>query len=262
MAVKSKSKRQSKKAVAGRSVAKKSAAKKAKSAAEQAIVRKPTPAQVKALARVIETDAHVLEGMQELRRICPVMRKIHDLAGDPPLRRREPGFEGLLRIIVAQQLSVASAAAIWTKFENVLQPMTAQALLGLTDEQLRAAGMSRPKMKTLRAVAQAVADGLDLEKLAHIDEEVARAQLVAVSGIGPWTADIFLMFCLGRADVFAPGDLALQVAAQIAMSLDERPSIKEMAEIAERWSPWRGVAARMLWSYYKVAKASKSGLPV
>jgi DNA-3-methyladenine glycosylase II len=114
----------------------------------------------------------------------------------------------------------------------------------------------------MRAVAAAVEGGLDLAALSVIDEMAAREQLLAISGIGPWTADIYLMFCAGRADVFAPGDLALQVAAQMAMELDERPGPQALAEIAERWSPWRGVAARMLWAYYKLARQSTSGAPV
>ena len=108
------------------------------------------------IARVIESDVDVADGMRALRRACPIMRKIHDLAGDPPLRRREPGFEGLLRIVTAQQLSVASANAIWAKFEKAVVPMDAAALLACTDDQLRAAGMSRPKIKTLRAISQAI----------------------------------------------------------------------------------------------------------
>ena len=213
--------------------------------------------------RVIADETDIVAGMRALRRKCRHMRRIHDLAGDPPLRRREPGFEGLARIIVGQQVSVASANAIWARFVTVVQPMTATTVLTLDDAALKTAGLSRPKMRTLRAVANAIAEqGLDLEALATASEGEIRQRLTAVNGIGPWTADVFLMFCMGRVDVFAPGDLALQVAAQMAMGLAERPSIDELAEIAERWRPWRGVAARMLWAYYSYAKDSKSGVPV
>ena len=198
-----------------------------------------------------------------LRRKCEHMRRIHDLAGDPPLRRREAGFEGLARIVVGQQVSVASANAIWGRFAEAVQPMTVERITCLDDPVLLAVGLSRPKVRTLRAITDAVMrGGLDLEGFGTVADAEVREKLIAVSGIGPWTADLFLMFCLGRADVFAPGDLALQVAAQMAMGLDARPSPVEMQTIAERWSPWRGVAARMLWAYYKVAKDAKSGVPV
>ena len=105
-------------------------------------------------------------------------------------------------------------------------------------------------------------DGLDFAALEHAADDEVHARLTKVSGIGPWTADIYLMFCLGRADAFAAGDLALQVAAQLAMNLEQRPGANELGEIAERWRPWRAVAARLLWSYYRVNKATKSGMPV
>jgi len=211
---------------------------------------------------IIVTDADVKRGIKALRRKCVHMRAMHDLAGYPPLRRREPGFEGLARIIVGQQLSVASAAAIWTRFETTVQPMGAATLAGMHDDVLRGAGLSRPKIRTLRAMSDAVLGGLDLEHLEGMSDDEVHAALTGISGIGPWTADIFLMFCLGRADAFASGDLALQVAAQMAMGLDARPTAIELLEIAERWRPWRGVAALVLWHYYKAAKAAKSGIPV
>ncbi len=212
---------------------------------------------------MIETEVDVRAGIEALRRSCEVVRKMHDLAGDPPLRRQLSGFPGLARIIIGQQVSVASASAIWSRFSTAVQPMSAQAMLSKTDDDLRAAGLSRPKVRTFRAIAQAMSDGLDLDALALIDEADARAQLIAISGVGPWTADVYLMFCLGRADVFAAGDLALQAAAQLAMGLDARPKADELAEIAAaRWKPWRAVAARMLWHYYAATKAPKSGQPV
>jgi DNA-3-methyladenine glycosylase II len=211
---------------------------------------------------VIETVDDVARGMKALRRACPVMRRIHDVAGDPPLRRRDGGLAGLARIVVGQQVSVASAEAIWGRFETVFTPLSAARLTAAGDADFRAAGLSAPKIRTLRAIAAAMDAGLDLDALSTIEEAEARARLTAVSGIGPWTADIYLMFCVGRADVFAPGDLALQVAWQWAAGLDERPDAKAMAEIAERWRPWRGVAARMLWAFYAHEKKHRSGLPV
>ncbi len=212
---------------------------------------------------VIVTDDDVRSGIKALRRKCAIVRRMHDAAGDPPLRRREAGFEGLARIIVGQQLSVASATAIWTRTFAAVQPFDAPTLLALPEPELRAAGLSRGKIKTLHAMAREVADsGLDLARLDHLSNADVHAALTRISGVGPWTADVFLMFCIGRADVFAPGDLALQIAAQLAMDLEERPSAKDLAAIAERWKPWRGVAARLLWAYYKVLKDAKSGAPV
>lgn len=212
---------------------------------------------------IIETDDHVRAGVRALRRKCPILRHAHDFAGDPPLRRREPGFEGLARIIVGQQLSIASAAAIWGRFEEALRPLSAHKVLKASDEVLRAAGLSGGKVKTLRAISAAVKSGaLDLDALETAPEAIVHESLRQVSGIGPWTADIYLMFCLGRADAFAAGDLALQIAAAIAAKQGERLSLAELEEMAERWRPWRGVAARLLWAYYAAVKAQKSGAPV
>lgn len=214
-----------------------------------------SPSRRPAAAVIISCEDDIRRGVRSLRRRCAIMRRVHDAAGDPPLRRRAPGFAGLARIIVGQQLSVASAAAIWARCEASIQPMTADTVRALGDDQLRAAGLSRPKIRTLRAAAAAVADdGLDLENAHTLSDEQLRAALTAVSGIGPWTADIFAMFCLGRADAFAPGDLALQVAAQHAFALDARPDPAALEGLAEAWRPWRSVAARLLWSYYGVLK--------
>ncbi len=205
--------------------------------------------------RLIVLDDDIADGIRALRRKCAFIRKMHDVAGDPPLRRRDPGFEGLAQIVVSQQLSVASATAIWNRFAALVQPMEAGALLATSDEELRSAGLSRPKVRTLRAVSSAVAlEGLALDRLDGASDQAVHEALTAVSGIGPWTADIFLLFCLGRADAFAAGDLALQEAARMALELEQRPSATELLEIAERWRPWRGVAARMLWTYYKAVK--------
>ncbi len=184
-----------------------------------------------------------------------IIGELIEIGGAPPLRRQEPGFVGLTRIIVSQQVSTASANAIFKRVETILAPLGAQSLLAADDEKLRACGLSSPKMRALRALAQAVArDGLDLTGLAALDAEAAHRTLVAVKGIGPWTADIFLLFCLGHPDAFPAGDLALQVAAKLALGLEARPDARRLEEIAERWRPLRGVAARMLWAYYRVAR--------
>jgi DNA-3-methyladenine glycosylase II len=178
-----------------------------------------------------------------------------EVGGPPPLRRREPGFAGLAAIIVSQQLSVASAGAITARLEAALAPLSAEATLAAGEPALRACGLSGPKIRALTAAAEAVArGGLDLAALAHAPAEDAHRALVAVKGIGPWTADIFLLFCLGHPDAFPAGDLALQEAARLALGLKRRPDARKLERIAERWRPYRGVAARMLWAYYRVAK--------
>jgi DNA-3-methyladenine glycosylase II len=221
------------------------------------------PPAIKRVYRLIETEDDVRTGVRSLRRKCPILRRAHDLAGDPPLRRNVSGFEGLARIIVGQQLSVASATAIWGRFEQTLRPLTAARVLKASDDVLRSAGLSGGKIRTLRAISTAVSSRqLDLVALDHAPDLLVHEALRQVSGIGPWTADIYLMFCLGRADAFASGDLALQIAAAMAAEQGERLSLAELEEMSERWRPWRGVAARLLWHYYKAAKAQRSGAPV
>ena len=210
--------------------------------------------------QVIDTLNDIEAGMRALQRNCPHMRRAAALAGMPPLRRHVGGFEGLARIVVGQQVSVAAANAIWARVAAGVQPMTPERMAALSEADLRACGLSRPKIVTLAKLAgHLAADGNWLPELQGADDETVRARLVALPGIGPWTADIYLMFCLGRADSFAPGDLALQVAAHKLMALDARPTPDELAAIAaERWRPWRGVAARMLWAYYAHEKRANA----
>lgn len=212
---------------------------------------------------IITCEDDIARGVRSLRRRCAIMRRVHKAAGDPPLRLREPGFQGLARIVVGQQLSVASAGAIWAKCTAAIHPMSAAEVARLDDAALKACGLSAPKVRTLRAVARAVLDdGLDLEGAGALPEEALREALISIHGVGPWTADIFQMFCLGRADAFAPGDLALQIAAQYAFELDDRPSAAELEALAEVWRPWRSVSARLLWAYYAVVKQGRSGIGV
>jgi DNA-3-methyladenine glycosylase II len=190
------------------------------------------------------------------------MRRAHKAAGEPPLRRDPGGFQGLCHIVVGQMVSLASANAIWSRLTARLDAFEADRLLALSEEDLRAAGLSGAKIRTLRSIAAAAESGaLDFARLESEDDEEVRERLTAIAGIGPWTADIYLLFCLGRADAFAPGDLALQVAAAELMALGGRPSPKAFESLAERWRPWRGVAARQLWAYYRVIKG-RSGQPL
>lgn len=214
-------------------------------------------------AGLIACDDDLRSAIRVLRRRCPDMRRLHDLVGDPPLRRYPPGLEGLARIVVGQQLSVASAEAIWARTRTTIAPFTAETVLALDEATLQSAGLSRPKIRTLKALAGTIADRrIDIAALATLPDEEVHAALVAVPGIGPWTADIFLMFCAGRADAWASGDLALQIAVQIMRKGDERPSAEELASLAERWRPYRAVAALLLWSYYKIARNGRAGVPV
>ena len=195
-----------------------------------------------------------------LRKDPELVGRLLDVGGPTPLRRRDPGFAGLAAIIVSQQVSVASASAILARLEARIAPLEAARLAAATDEDLRGCGLSAPKIRALRAAAEAVAAGsLDLEGLAAFDAGDAHDALMTVKGVGPWTADIFLLFCLGHPDAFPAGDLALQEAAKLALSLKARPDAARLERIAERWRPWRGVAARMLWAYYRAAKA-RSGM--
>jgi DNA-3-methyladenine glycosylase II len=212
--------------------------------------------------RIITTEADIRAGVKALRRKCATMRHVHDTAGDPPLRRRPAGFEGLARIIVGQQLSIASAAAIWERATAACRPFEPATMLGLSEAALAGVGLSRPKIRTLRAIAAACSNGLDLAALGEASDAEIHAALTEVVGIGPWTADIYIMFCLGRADAWAPGDLALQLAMQRAMALAERPDKEAMLSLAERWRPWRAVAARLLWAYYAAMKSKGTAVPV
>jgi DNA-3-methyladenine glycosylase II len=197
----------------------------------------------------ITTADDIRVGALKLRKLCPVMRRVHDLVGDPAPRRHAPGFAGLARVVVGQQLSEASARAIWTRTALAVDPFEADILLAMDVAALRAAGLSQGKIRTLRAAAEAVVSGaLSFDRRVPVDD--LRERLLAISGIGPWTADIYTLFCLGHADGFAAGDLALQVAAQRAFALEARPSAGELEMLAERWRPWRGVAALLLWAFY------------
>ena len=202
------------------------------------------------VGRIIQTEACVAEGAAWLA--AQDARFAYALAqtGPLPLRRRADGFAGVLYAIVGQQVSVASARAIWARLEGsglTNQTTMAQA----SDEALRSAGLSRQKARYGRSLAQA---GLDFTALRVLPDDEVVATLIKVPGIGVWTAEIYAMFALGRADVFAPGDLALQVAAQALFALPSRPTERALRAMSAQWSPWRAVAARALFSYYHVLK--------
>ena len=179
----------------------------------------------------------------------------------PALRRRAAGFEGLVGIVVSQQVSTASATAIFRRLQDKPGAFDAAAVHAASDEDLKLCGLSAPKLKTLRALAEAHTSGvLDFERLAGMDAEAAHAELCALRGIGPWTADVFLLFCLGHADAWPAGDLALQEAVKLVLGLDARPDAKAMAALGDRWRPLRGVAAHCLWAYYGATRKVRTTL--
>ena len=183
-------------------------------------------------------------------------------AGPVPLRRRAHGLPGLARIIVGQQLSIASAEAIWNRFEPAFPGCPADAIAAASDDALRATGLSAPKIRTLRAVVGApVSTGSTSTALAGMAAADAHGRLTAIKGIGPWTADIYLLFCLGHADIFPAGDLALRNAVAAAFKLEPPVPVDVVNGIAARWSPWRGVAARLFWAYYRATR-QKAAVPV
>lgn len=202
------------------------------------------------VGRIIETEACVAEGAAWLAGHEPRFDRALELTGPLPLRRRSDGFEALFGAIVSQQVSVAAADAIWGRLQiaGLVQP---DAVLAAQDEDLRAAGLSRQKVRYAKALA---GSGVDYAALRHAPTEEVVQELVAVPGIGRWTAEIYAMFSLGRADVFAPADLALQEATRLLFDLPARPREAELRRMAENWSPWRSVAAVLLWAYYRVEK--------
>ncbi|AGT09136.1 DNA-3-methyladenine glycosylase family protein [Paracoccus aminophilus] len=200
--------------------------------------------------RRIETEADLAEGSAFLAGVCPVMARIIPAVGPLPLRRRADGFPAILDAVISQQISTAAAAAIAGRMAAAGLE-TEAALRAASDEDLRLVGLSRPKQKYLRGIAEA---RLDWGALRDLPDEEVIAQLTALPGIGRWTADIYLKFALGRADAFAAGDLALAEAARVLYELPARPGPKALTELATPWRPWRSVAARVLWSYYRQIK--------
>lgn len=211
--------------------------------------------------RIIASEDDIAEGLTALAKRDRRLKKVISLAGPVPLRRRPAGFAGLARIVIGQQVSIASAEAIWNRFISAFPDCPADVIGAASDAMLRAPGLSAAKTRTLRAVAAACRDGLDLIGLADLPTEEARRRLTAIKGVGPWTADIYLLFCLGHADIFPGGDLALRNAVADAFRRPAPLPVDEMMDIAAKWSPWRGVAARLFWAYYR-ARRDRTALPV
>ena len=200
--------------------------------------------------RIIIAPTCVAEGAQWLATAEPRFVEALKLSGALPLWRRPDGFAQLLSAIVSQQISVAAANAIWGRMRDA-RLTGSNKIRWASDEALHAAGLSRQKIRYARALADA---RINYTALRDAPSDVVIATLTEVPGIGVWTAEIYAMFSLGRADVFAPGDLALQEASRLLFELPDRPSERVLRQMAEGWSPWRAVAARLLWAYYKITK--------
>lgn len=207
-------------------------------------------------------EAEIAQARERLATVCPVMRAAHAATPAISWRIRPGGFAGLTRMIVEQQVSVASAAAIWRRVEEGLGEITPAAILARDDEALRSLGLSRPKVRYVRGLAEAVAGGtLDFGRLAHLSDVEATAALTELMGVGAWTAETFLMFCYGRRDMFPAADVALQEAHRAASGAQARLSAAALSERALAWRPDRSTAAQLLWAYYGVLRGRISAAP-
>ena len=203
----------------------------------------------------LDSVAAIATHIDALVDIDPRLGPVRDFAGKVPPRVNKRGFAGMAKVICGQQVSVASANAIWGRFELLPGALDPNTYLSLTEEQVRATGFSGGKFRTVRAIAEAVAGGtLDFDHIETLPAEEAVQYLVAHKGIGPWTAEVYLMFCAGHPDVFPAGDLALLKAVQHGLGLDARPAIKDMIGIAAGWTPHRSAAALLFWRYFAVMR--------
>ncbi len=207
--------------------------------------------------------ASLARGVKTLSEIDPDLARVARAYGVPPMWPREEGFATLVLTILEQQVSLASALAAFERLRAAAAPwpLTPENFLAFDDAQLRAFGFSRQKALYCRLVARdTLAGGLDFDELASLDDDAARTRLVGLKGVGPWTAEVYLLRALLRADAWPAGDLALQVAAQELKRLPSRPVTAELEALGEAWRPWRAVAARLLWLYYLETRGRSSAL--
>jgi DNA-3-methyladenine glycosylase II len=203
----------------------------------------------------LNSQSDLEDAIRALLKQDPRLRPVFDVAGMPALRRREPGFAGLAHIVCGQQLSTASAAAIWGRLTAAFDPLDHDSLRRARADRLGRLGLSAAKIRTLKNLAREIAaERVNLDVLANEDADAAHHTLVSLHGIGPWTADVYLLFCLGHGDAWPAGDLAVQEAVKLGLGLRTRPTAKEMAPLAEPWRPMRGAAAHLWWSYYRAIK--------
>lgn len=204
--------------------------------------------------------AQLTRAVKALARRCEIMHAAHKSVGVPDWRVRPGGYAGLARIIAYQQLSTKAAGTIWGRVETLLGKVTSANVLAADIDALRACGMSRPKISHIRSIATAIEDGsLNLRRVARASDVGAQAELTAVKGVGPWTADIYLMSALGRWDVFPHADIGLSEAYRMISGERKRHPPKKFLKTGERWRPYRGVAAHLLWSYINQARDAQRG---
>lgn len=214
------------------------------------------------MSTFLHSQAELEAALAHLIIADPRLRPIAEKAGAFQLRRRDGGFAGLCAIICGQQLSTASAAAIRNRLFAAFDPFHHDAVRTARTDKLKRLGLSASKIKAIKAIATAISSSqIDLNAIANLPADQAHEALVKLHGIGPWTADIYLLFCLGHADAFPAGDLAVQEAVRIGLNLRKRPDARKLIRIAEAWRPWRGVAAHLWWAYYHAVKR-REGAPV
>jgi DNA-3-methyladenine glycosylase II len=207
------------------------------------------------MTHFLHTDADLEVGLAQLILADPRLQPVAQKAGAFSLRRRQAGFAGLCAIVCGQQLSTAAAATIRGRLFAAFDPFHHDTLRRARGDKLKRLGLSAAKIKAIKEIGKAVAKRhIDLNAVGNMPADEAHAKLTALHGVGPWTADIYLLFCLGHADAFPAGDLAVQEAARIALNLRKRPDAKRLTKIAQAWRPWRGVAAHLLWAYYHAVK--------
>jgi DNA-3-methyladenine glycosylase II len=200
---------------------------------------------------VISTEADLTRAISELIGLEPRFRAVLERHGPPPLRLAAPGLHSLLRIVTDQLISLQAGAAIWQRVEARFDPVSADIIRSSSVSELQALGLSGAKARCFLAAAGAQ---LDFDLLHRQSDEQITAELTRISGIGPWTADIYLLTAAGRSDAWPTGDLALQIAAADLFNLPGRPDLKSMTALAAPWRPYRSTAARLLWSHYRFLK--------
>lgn len=206
----------------------------------------------------IRTEEDLEAGLEILLLKNPDLVPIAEQARPLVLHVREPGFAGLARVIIAQQVSMESAAAVYSRFARLVKPLTPVGFLDAGEETWIKIGLTRPKQNALNETCKALVSGhLDLGAIANMEIDAAIAALTTVKGIGPWTAEVYLLMCLGNPDVFPATDLALREALRLAFNLEERPPEDEARALAAKWTPLRGIAANLFWSYYIANKEGR-----
>lgn len=206
----------------------------------------------------INVFGDVTEACSILAAQDPVLAAALEPIKEPHIRKRADGFAALFRIIVEQQVSVASAQAIWARCRQGVKPMSAASVLRLGEAHLRTLGLTRQKAHYVSCLAQDIRSRrLSLKAVARAPEDEARAMLTSVKGIGPWTAGIYLLFCEGRVDIWPPGDIALEHSYAAAAGLTKKPTSETLNEVAQNWAPYRGLAAHILWTYYAHIRGRK-----